>query len=426
MKEKLRRFYTEPILYILIICIIFQVVLCKRAENTVGMYSDSQSYLDYAESVLEGPLHKSRTPIYPILIKIIKSIYGDDQLYNGIVYIQYFIMFISIIIFYFTIKKLTNNKIIYIISTLIYGICPFIFLWNNLVLTESISISAIVLLSYLTISYIKKPTKLFAVILGIYPFLLVMIRPAFIYVVVLYIVFWILKILMDKENREKHIVGIIFIGISIILILIYCILMKNTYGVFGLSRVSYINKHISILDSNTYYKADNKEILNDIENIKKQEGEDVNKFILNNKLSEIYSTDQLIQFFNNAKDNNRLEYFKYMIQKFIKLGQENFGTSYVPTKNNSDLFEQIGYATFPVTFYHVYVLIVVSIIYLLKNLIKNKKIDYVYAFFTFMIFANVFISIVGAPYETQRLVSASIPIILMQVSYIMSKLLKNK
>ncbi len=426
MKEKLRRFYTEPVLYILIICIIFQVVLCKRAENTVGMYSDSQSYLDYAESVLEGPLHKSRTPIYPILIKIIKSIYGDEQLYNGIVYIQYFIMFISIIIFYFTIKKLTNNKKIYIISTLIYGICPFIFLWNNLVLTESISISAIVLLSYLTISYIKKPTKLFAVILGIYPFLLVMIRPAFIYVVVLYIVFWILKILMDKENREKHIVGIIFIGISIIFILIYCTLMKNIYGVFGLSRVSYINKHISILDSNTYYKADNKEILNDIENIKKQEGEDVNKFILNNKLSEIYSTDQLIQFFNNAKDNNRLEYFKYMIQKFIKLGQENFGTSYVSTKNNSDLFEQIGYATFPVTFYHVYVLIVVSIIYLLKNLIKNKKIDYVYAFFTFMIFANVFISIVGAPYETQRLVSASIPIILMQVSYIMSKLLKNK
>lgn len=424
MKGKMEKLFKEPILYILILCIILQCIMYKYSTK-ISIYPDSSGYVNYEYNIFQGKVQSQRPPIYPYIIKAIKIIGGENNLYQNIVYIQYILMYISIIFFYLSIKQITKNKVMIIVATLIYGICPYIFLWNNVILTESVSIVAVTILMYLTISYIKKPNKILAVLLGISSFLLVMIKPAFIYVTVLYLVFWILKILLDREERKISLIGLIFTVVSIALILIYCMLIKLNHGVFNITTVSETNRLISILESKIYENNTNKRILQTI----KEQGEDTNKFIIKSKLKEEYSHEELKQFMDEAVKNNKIEYLKYIIKKTVSLKELPVGTTYVDSTvlyNNNNIFQELGYIIFPITFMHVYILIMGCIIYLIYDLIRNRNINYILSFFTLMILANFFTAIVGAPYETTRLVCTSIPIIIVLLVYIVNSLISKK
>ena len=72
-------------------------------------------------------------------------------------------MFIfTLILFYYTIQEIAKNKIISSILSIIFGICPFLVFWNIMILTEAVALFEIVLLSFITIKYLKNPNKYLA------------------------------------------------------------------------------------------------------------------------------------------------------------------------------------------------------------------------------------------------------------------------
>lgn len=161
-KENILKFLKQPILYILIFCVIIQIQIYKTIPDYV-ITNDSTTYTEYYNgSIRKGQVDALRTPVYPYIAKIIGKVGGQENLYQNIVVFQKILFVITVIIFYYTIYKITNNKLISSILTIVFGICPFIIFWNIMILTESIALFELCLLSFITIKYLKTPNKLLA------------------------------------------------------------------------------------------------------------------------------------------------------------------------------------------------------------------------------------------------------------------------
>lgn len=161
-KEKVINFLKQPIIYILIFCIFVQLQIYKTVPDYV-ISGDSTTYTeDFNGSVRSGQVDQMRTPVYPYIAKIIQKIGGQENLYNNIVIFQKILFIFTIILFYYSMQEITKNKIISSILSIIFGICPFIVLWNVMILTEAVSLFEIVLLSFITIKYLKSSNNYLA------------------------------------------------------------------------------------------------------------------------------------------------------------------------------------------------------------------------------------------------------------------------
>ena len=163
IKVKIIDFLKQPLIYILLISIFFQIKIYDNAPEYL-MTSDSYSYaINYDKNFLKGEVDSARTPVYPYFIKVIKKIGGEENLLKTIALVQKILFVITVILFYYCIQLITNNKIIKSIFTLIFAICPNIILWNVTILTESLALFEIVFLAFLTLKYLKKPNSILAV-----------------------------------------------------------------------------------------------------------------------------------------------------------------------------------------------------------------------------------------------------------------------
>jgi len=124
---------------------------------------DTYSYVEgYQVNLLKGEVDALRTPVYPCFIRLIRKIGGAENVYQNVALFRKLLFIITIVLFYYCLKKITNCKLVICVLTILFGISPFLVFWNVMILTEALSVFEIVLLSLLTISYLKKPNKIVA------------------------------------------------------------------------------------------------------------------------------------------------------------------------------------------------------------------------------------------------------------------------
>ena len=430
-KEKIVSFLKEPILYLLILIIIIQTVIYSSIPNADVQY-DSTSYLyNYnKESIFKGYVDSVRTPVYPYFIKLIKKIDGEANLNNNVAYVQKILFLISIIFMYYTLKMLVKNKIVVSVLTVIFGICPTIITWNIFVLTEAIAMIEMSVLAFITVKYLKSPSKITAGLMGVVILGMILTRPAFIYLLPIYILFIILRWLLNKEERKKLFFAIVSMLICCIVLVGYCFQIKRYYGVFGLTSVSSLNNLVSAIYCGAYKEGDNSELISEIDNlVGEQDLSQERAFEIYREIEKNHTQTELSDFANSALKNSD-KYKNFIINKFISLGTRNIGTSYIHiTDSDGNIilnYGDLGTLFLPITFGMIYILLIVSIIYLLWYLIKYKKINWICAFFTSMIFANLFTLIIGAPFEEQRLFFPSVFLVIAYVGTILGKIFAGK
>lgn len=249
-----------------------------------------------------------------------------------------------------------------------------------------------------------------------------MTRPSFIYLLPIYILFWILRFFFNKEEKKQVITGFISCAICGVVLLWYCGLMKIQHGEFSITTVSYINNVVTAIKSNIYKKASNNEMIKVVDEIKDGKEEEYLYWKALNALREKYSVEELKEFASSSMKNNP-DYLIYLLGKTVNLGFVNIGiASYVtPNEEYSKVnYTYIGNLILPINFAFVYLTIILCIYYLLWNIIKNKQIDWIVAFLTVLIVANIFTLIVGAPSEPQRLFIPSIASFLLLVGKILT------
>ena len=428
IKEIIKKIMTSPLLYILIMAFIFQNLFYRSFEQ-YSVFFDTESYFGAAEkNIFKGEVHESRTPVFPYFCKIISFVGGKEKVYSNIVLVHKLLFFISIILFYYSLKRITKSKMVYIIGTLIYSISPFLFMWNTTILTESLSIIEMVLLLFLTVSYLKKPKKLTAAFIGMQTFIMVMTRPAYIYLIGLYFIFWLIRLFMNMNDEEKPIVrtGFVFSLISIVLTLLYCNLVRLNYGEFSLTSVKQVNNTIIMIDSNLYSYGENDKITKDIDSIYIP-GYEYSAWLASNYIMMNYTRNDITMYIKKSFSNAKEKYLVYFVKKAISIMPNNLGTIYSVREQNysAQYYNNIAYLLFPVSFALLYIILFITFIYLIYRFFVKKKIEWTIAALFTIIFGNVFISIISAPYETQRLCVNSIPVLIVLISYFISIICKK-
>lgn len=254
-----------------------------------------------------------------------------------------------------------------------------------------------------------------------------MTRPQFIYLLPIYLLFWVLKLFLDKKEKKEGIIGIISCMICVVMLLIYCAMMKYQHGEFSITAVSYINDTVTAVYSDLYKRADNQDMIAIVDEAVKVSDDGTTAFQALYDLEGKYEISEIKEFAKQSLKKDSA-YFDYIIEKTIGLSNESIGASgYIANKEG---YQDINYSTLgnlvlPINFAFVYIMIIVAIVYLLWKLIKFKKIDWLVAFCTALIFANLFTLIVGAPFEPQRLFLPSIVLILLLIGFALSNIKIN-
>ena len=282
---------------LLFVCILYQIKYFGIHIHTIKYNSDSISY--FSKSILTGHIDLYRTPIYSLLVSSINQ-FIPNYFFECIILLQHFIALISIILLYKTIKIAFNNDYYSFFISLIYGSSQALLNYSISLNPEIFCLFGSILFIYFLIKYIKQEDSNALALIGFLPFLLVMLKPVFLYLFVIVPLFFLFN--KVKFRRYKTFI------LSCILVIGYCFLNKYQNGEFTISKISLNNSLANVIVSNSYLNGKDKELINIIDTAKTNKGKFgiyPAVFYLNNEWIHLYKKNEL-EFKKNKHISKRI------------------------------------------------------------------------------------------------------------------------
>lgn len=249
---KLNKNHKEVLAVCLIMAIELTVLLCTRSYGTSP---DTISYFNtWTDNLVHFRIDISRTPVYPLLMGIMGSIFGKAKIYIGMAVMQSVVAVISIPYFYQTARYVLKLSSAALIITFFYATYPAFLWWNHMVLTESFAMSGSIFMVYCLLSAFYKKSIRYSIYASLWLIFLLFLRPAFIYMLPVLVVCSL--ILLLKKEREKIAIALLAgVALTTMLLLGYMTEFKKEYGFWGFTRISVTNRYFiarenGILDSN--------------------------------------------------------------------------------------------------------------------------------------------------------------------------------
>lgn len=199
---------------------------------------DTGSYFLAGEKLFSGSLDVLRTPVYPFICHIV-DILAPSHHYITLTIIQSVVFLISVFCFYKTSTSLMERRAVAFWCSLFYALSPAISTWVLLSITESLSCSFVVIFFYYLVESTEHPSLLNSIGQVAMLLLVLFIRPSFIYVIPLAVIYW--TYLLVKKRDAKTLVNFAGILLCLSAYLIYCNAFKRQYKVFATSSVSTVN-----------------------------------------------------------------------------------------------------------------------------------------------------------------------------------------
>lgn len=205
-----------------------------------SMDMDSWSYPAGWMSLKEGHLDMARPPVYCAIVGIVWEFltmgYGNMLLpvIQWGVYLAA-LHLVWIINGWFNVSKVFNTAAI--LSMLLI---PGFWIFNNIIMAESLSLSGIILLVWLSGRYILTKKTRYLAFSGVMLILLIFTKPMFIFLIPVLAVLWTVIGWKDKRNS---ITAFSLLCVTLGLIAAYMAEMKREYGVASLAIASTHNKY---------------------------------------------------------------------------------------------------------------------------------------------------------------------------------------
>jgi len=395
---------------ILLFCLVYRSVYFRFINNIALYYNaDGVSYFT------SGIFDLYRTPLYPLIIRLFESIFKDNFMSN-IVYFQQLISFLSIIpVFYFLKNTLKNNRII-IPATLIYSCIPYSLIQNVNINPESLCIAGSAFILFLVSYYVKKPQKSIAFCSGLFPFVLIMLKPTYLIVLCLMFLFFTGRFIFRKNERKILYWGMSGLIIATSGVLGYCEMNKRQNGEFTLSKIALNNSLANIVISGAYKYGGDEELISLVDSTR-QETYYVAIYLLNNEWMDDYkiSNEKFpknlpptwdMEFCLGIPDIDNNSYAR--LNKFVKKSQYTKLYFKYIGKRFIDMFLYSELLSFVILF---------ELIMMLLLFFKHKKILWT-PFFCILFIMGQFITIViGGIGDWDRLIYPVYPFILLVFSF---------
>lgn len=236
-------------------CILATIILASfvlyllyscRDNFAVYFYDDSGSFLLAADVFLKGEIDFLRTPVYPLLCRLAVWISAPNAL-RIISVFQEIIFLASIIAIFNALITLKISKNITFVVTTAYALCPILFLYSNIIFSESLAISCTSFL-ICTLSHVwrcKRATSMAITSITLL-LLMIMLKPFFLCFspgVAIIIIYSLIK----NRHNHRHLSAIIVAGfIAVSALSAYCYAYYVSYGKFALSCVYELNRNLEL------------------------------------------------------------------------------------------------------------------------------------------------------------------------------------
>jgi len=410
------KYISSDLFWLLICCGIFRLVFYFSFNNGDGS-GDSQTYWGVSANIFQGHVDILRTPVYPYFVKIIK-LFGNESLIQNIILVQAIISFLAIIIFYKIAGLVFQHRTVILIASVVYGIIPSFINFDKCILTESLSICATVVFLYFMLRYLKRPTILKAALLTLFIFITIMLRPSFIILLPIVIMFWILRIIFFKTDWKSCLAGIAASIVCVLLILGYSRLNFKDNGYNGISVVSSINQLDVIIDANMYMDGNDSVISETIKsNLTEPHGPYNSMY---NILFPQFSHVRIAKYLRSCIMNQPGVYIKDALRKMITLGKSTTRAVYVSSRGglSGKLLSPLSHFL-SINFLIIYILLFIEFIYIIVRWIKSRQVLWFKIILFSIITTQLVTIIIGAQGEYKRLFVVVLPcVIILLFSYI--------
>ena len=218
--------------------------------------NDTVSYFEAFDTLLTGQPDYLRTPVYPFIIGSLRFVFGET---GGLIALY----LLQSVLFLWSVKwmkeltyALVSNHRIARWAVAIYAVYPGPLTLCGIALTEAFALSGIVAVLLLTWRAFTRRSVRDVVWSAVLVAVLILLRPALIYLPVALLVFWIISWALGKADIRTRLVGIIgMLGVAGLLIC-YCGMMFNYYGFRSPSFVGCTNNYFTLREAGLVNPAD--------------------------------------------------------------------------------------------------------------------------------------------------------------------------
>ncbi len=232
-----RNLHLLPLVLLGGITLFFQVLVLRRIDPV--LFPDSETYLALAESILRWEWNDFffRTPGYPLFL-VLTWVFGGEFDPFGIATIQVLLSAAVPFLLYGIFWELSKSRWGASALAMLYFLD-----WPSqattlAILTESLSILGVLIVVYLTLRLMARPSYLLAVAAGLAAFVLVMVRPAFLPLspllgALLGIFYW--KSGAFKQHAGKAAAAAL---VPLVLVAGWCLEVKRETEFFSMSHIT--------------------------------------------------------------------------------------------------------------------------------------------------------------------------------------------
>lgn len=211
--HKIKKFAAEHKREIIFAAIYLLIVVFRFSwfytHETAIVYRDSQDYLAYDPiRALQGSAVNGRAPVYGTILYLIRIIVGEWHQLHAATFLQELVGIAVLPLFSATLRRVGVGTRVRAAVLLLYGFCPAVYGWDNVVLTESLSLSATVVFFFLIVRYIQERRFWDGAGALLVTVWLIFLRPQFLTYLAMLMVFFVWR-MFYADKKEKKDLGIL-------------------------------------------------------------------------------------------------------------------------------------------------------------------------------------------------------------------------
>ena len=239
-----------PVSTIVIASLLFYIYLSALNGFKIGFFDDSGSYFLAADVFMRGEIDFLRTPLYPLICRFAAWLSAPNA-FTIIAVMQEAVFLCSIVAIFNAIATLGISRRIALFITSAYALCPVLFLYSNLIFTESLAISfSAFFVCTIANTLFGKHQLAAAVTMPPLLFLMIMLRPFFVCFIPVAAIVLLYSLYVNRHNI-RHAVAIASASACVAFALLgYCSWYYSTFGKFAFSCVYELNRCNSLYYSN--------------------------------------------------------------------------------------------------------------------------------------------------------------------------------
>lgn len=239
--HKIKKFAAEHKREIIFAAIYLLMVVFRFSwfytHETAIVYRDSQDYLAYDPiRALQGSAVNGRAPVYGTILYLIRIIVGEWHQLHAATFLQELVGIAVLPLFSATLRRVGVGTRVRAAVLLLYGFCPAVYGWDNVVLTESLSLSATVVFFFLIVRYIQERRFWDGAGALLVTVWLIFLRPQFLTYLAMLMVFFVWRMFYADKKEKKDLGILLALGaVAVLGIIVYCASFSNQFGIFSMT-----------------------------------------------------------------------------------------------------------------------------------------------------------------------------------------------